>query len=100
MAEFGSAAAKVDEARLWQRHVDMAKLGGTPRGGVRRLALDANDVAARRLLADWARPHGWHVSMDAIGNLFIRRPGTDNDAEPVLSGSHTDTQPSGGRFEP
>ncbi|BBK36278.1 Zn-dependent hydrolase [Allostella sp. ATCC 35155] len=97
--EFGGAAAKVDEARLWQRHVDMAKLGGTPRGGVRRLALDTNDIAARRLLADWARPYGWQVSMDAIGNLFIRRPGTDNDAEPVLSGSHTDTQPSGGRFD-
>ena len=96
---FGSVAAKVDEARLWQRHVDMAKLGGTPKGGVRRLALDANDVAARRLLADWARPYGWAVSMDAIGNLFIRRPGTDNDADPVLSGSHTDTQPSGGRFD-
>ena len=96
---FGAAAARVDEARLWQRHVDMAKLGGTPKGGVRRLALDANDVAARRLLADWAKAHGGHVSMDAIGNLFIRRPGTDNDAEPVLSGSHTDTQPSGGRFD-
>ncbi|MGE0718575.1 MAG: M20 family metallo-hydrolase [Alphaproteobacteria bacterium] len=95
----GTAAAKVDEARLWQRHVDMAKLGGTPKGGVRRLALDGNDIRARALLADWARPYGWAVSMDDIGNLFIRRPGTDADAAPVLSGSHTDTQPSGGRFD-
>ncbi|MCC7273859.1 MAG: M20 family metallo-hydrolase [Alphaproteobacteria bacterium] len=96
---FGRAAAKVDEARLWQRHVDMARLGGTPRGGVRRLALDANDIQARALLAEWARPYGWAVAMDDIGNLFIRRPGSDAAAEPVLSGSHTDTQPSGGRFD-
>ena len=99
MADFGKAAAKVDEARLWQRHVDMAKLGGTPKGGVRRLALDANDIKARALLADWARAHGWQAEMDPIGNLFIRRPGTDNHADPVVSGSHTDTQPSGGRFD-
>jgi N-carbamoyl-L-amino-acid hydrolase len=100
MAEgFGAAAAQVDERRLWQRHVDMARLGGTPRGGVRRLALGEEDNAARALLAHWAGERRFLVALDPIGNLFIRRPGTDADAAPVLAGSHTDTQPSGGRFD-
>src|SRR5689334_15098750 len=98
-AKFGAAAARCDEQRLWQRHMDMAKLGATPRGGVRRLALDANDNKARALLAEWARARNFSVFLDEIGNLYIRRRGTDESLPPVLSGSHTDTQPSGGKFD-
>ena len=98
-ARFGDAAARCDEQRLWQRHMEMAKLGATPRGGVRRLALDGNDNAARALLAGWARQRGFSVFLDEIGNLYIRRRGEDENAAPVLSGSHTDTQPSGGKFD-
>src|SRR5260221_900054 len=93
------AAASVDEKRLWQRHMAMAKLGATPRGGVRRLALDANDNEARRVLVEWARGLGFTAALDPVGNLFIRREGSAPDAEPVVSGSHTDTQPSGGKFD-
>lgn len=93
------AASSVDEKRLWGRHMAMAKLGATPRGGVRRLALDANDNAARRVLVDWARGLGFSCALDPIGNLFIHRDGSVRDAAPVLAGSHTDTQPSGGKFD-
>jgi N-carbamoyl-L-amino-acid hydrolase len=54
MSDAARAAATVDEARLWQRHVEMARLGATPAGGVRRLALDGNDNEARRRLVEWA----------------------------------------------
>lgn len=94
-----SGANAVREDRLWQRHVDMAKLGGTPRGGVNRQALSAEDAAARNLLASWARARGFSLSTDAIGNLFVRREGTDANATPVMSGSHMDSQPTGGRFD-
>jgi N-carbamoyl-L-amino-acid hydrolase len=39
-----SGANAVREDRLWQRHADMAKLGGTPKGGVNRQALSARDT--------------------------------------------------------
>ena len=94
-----SGANAVREDRLWQRHADMAKLGGTPRGGVNRQALSAEDAAARNLLAGWARARGFSLSTDAIGNLFVRREGTDATATPVMSGSHMDSQPTGGRFD-
>src|SRR5260370_41598359 len=98
-ASAAKAAAAVDEIRLWRRDMAMAKLGATPRGGVRRLALDANDNEARRVLVEWARGLGFSASLDPVGNLFIRREGSARDAEPVVSGSHTDTQPSGGKFD-
>jgi N-carbamoyl-L-amino-acid hydrolase len=89
----------IREDRLWQRHADMAKLGGTPRGGVNRQALSAEDAAARNLLASWAKARGFSIFTDAIGNLFVRREGRDPGALPVMSGSHMDSQPTGGRFD-
>lgn len=94
-----SAADAVREDRLWQRHADMAKLGGTPKGGVNRQALSPEDAAARNLLASWAKARGFSISTDAIGNLFVRREGSDPKALPVMSGSHMDSQPTGGRFD-
>src|SRR6266404_9476305 len=99
MASSGTAASAVREDRLWQRHVDMAKLGSTPRGGVNRQALSAEDAAARNQLMGWARERGFEIFTDAIGNLFVRRDGSDPTALPVMSGSHMDSQPTGGRFD-
>jgi N-carbamoyl-L-amino-acid hydrolase len=93
------AADRVSEARLWQCHMEMAKLGAIPGNGVNRQALSKEDIAARQLLIGWARARGFTIAQDAIGNLFIRRPGQDPSATPVLTGSHLDSQPSGGRFD-
>ncbi len=94
-----SGAKAVREDRLWQRHADMARLGGTPKGGVNRQALSTEDAAARNLLASWAKARGFAIFTDAIGNLFVRREGSDAQALPVMSGSHMDSQPTGGRFD-
>src|SRR6266446_3033036 len=94
-----SGANAVREDRLWQRHADMAKLGATPKGGVNRQALSAEDAAARNVLASWAKARGFAIFTDAIGNLFVRREGMDANVLPVMSGSHMDSQPTGGRFD-
>src|ERR1700757_4177879 len=94
-----SGANAVKEDRLWRRHADMAKLGGTPKGGVNRQALSPEDAAARNQLAAWAKARGFAIFTDAIGNLFVRREGSDAEARPVMSGSHMDSQPTGGRFD-
>ncbi|WJF91687.1 Zn-dependent hydrolase [Paraburkholderia bonniea] len=86
-------------ARLWASLMDMAQIGATPRGGVRRLALSDEDRRGRDLFAQWCREAGMTVSVDEVGNLFARRPGSDAQAAPVLIGSHLDTQPEGGRFD-
>ncbi|SAK96422.1 Zn-dependent hydrolase [Caballeronia ptereochthonis] len=90
---------QIDGARLWQSLMDMARIGATAKGGVRRLALTDEDTRGRDLFAQWCREAGMTVSVDEIGNLFARREGTRKDAAPVLIGSHLDTQPEGGRFD-
>ena len=90
---------KINQDRIWQRHVELASIGATAGGGVHRLALDTLDIAAHVRLNDWAKARGFTVELDAIGNMFIRRSGAIADATPVASGSHTDTQPFGGRFD-
>lgn len=93
------ALPEIDAARLWDRHMEMAKIGARPNGGVHRLALDADDIAAHRQLADWALARGFSVALDPVGNMFLRREGADPGAAPVVSGSHCDSQPTGGRFD-
>jgi N-carbamoyl-L-amino-acid hydrolase len=93
------ASDHVREDRLWARHVEMARFGATPKGGVNRQALSAEDAAARATLAGWAAKRGWEVFTDPIGNLFVTRPGTDKAAKPILSGSHLDSQPTGGKYD-
>ena len=93
------AAAAVDEARLWRRHMALAEIGATEKGGVNRQALSAEEARARTLLADWAGELGYRVLVDGISNLFIRREGADPALAPVLTGSHIDSQPTGGKFD-
>ena len=93
------AVGRVDEARLWQRHMQMAQIGAISGNGVNRAAFSNEDIAARKLLISWVRARGFSVAMDAIGNLFIRRAGSDPHAAPVMTGSHMDSQPRGGRFD-
>ncbi len=94
-----SLCAAVSEARLQQRHDRLGSIGATPRGGVNRLALTATDATAQAMLVEWAIERGFHCSRDEIGNLYIRREGTDPRLDPVFMGSHLDTQPTGGRFD-
>jgi N-carbamoyl-L-amino-acid hydrolase len=90
---------RTDGARLWRRLMEMARIGSTPAGGVSRLALSDEDRAARELLRSWWEAAGLRTTVDELGNMFGLRPGLDSDAEPVLVGSHLDSQPTGGRFD-
>ncbi|RRV10250.1 Zn-dependent hydrolase [Pseudomonas sp. v388] len=89
----------INADRLWASLMDMAEVGATARGGSCRLALGEEDKAGRQLFAGWCREAGLTLSVDAIGNLFARRAGTQANAAPVMMGSHLDTQPEGGRFD-
>jgi N-carbamoyl-L-amino-acid hydrolase len=89
----------VNADRLWASIAAMAKIGATELGGCNRQALTDLDKQGRDLFVSWVRAIGCDVRVDAVGNIFARRAGSDPDAEPVLTGSHLDTQPTGGRFD-
>ncbi|MBP8780081.1 MAG: Zn-dependent hydrolase [Alicycliphilus sp.] len=93
------AALRIDGARLWQSLMDLAQIGATPKGGVCRIALTDLDRQGRDLFVRWARDAGCSIRVDAIGNIFARRAGQDDGLPPVMTGSHIDTQPTGGKFD-
>ncbi|MDH3741357.1 MAG: M20 family metallo-hydrolase [Hyphomicrobiales bacterium] len=94
-----AAAEKISEQRLWGRLMDLAAIGARPDGGVCRHALSREDIEARALMISWAGQAGYEVSVDDAANLWVRRPGLEADADPVIAGSHMDSQPAGGKFD-
>ena len=99
MSSHDTLAAHIDEARLWARHMALAQFGATPAGGVDRQALSQAEIAARRACVHWGRALELTPFSDAIGNLFLRCEGSEPQALPVLTGSHLDSQPTGGKFD-
>ena len=90
---------QVDGQRLWQSLVEMARIGETAKGGVCRLALSDVDKNGRDLFVRWCEEAGLTVRVDKIGNIFARRPGRFDERPAIGTGSHLDSQPTGGKFD-
>jgi len=90
---------RVNGDRLQESLEEMAKIGGTPNGGVQRLTLSDEDKRARDLFVEWLREMDLEIWVDEMGNIFGKREGKHSDLASVMSGSHVDSQPKGGRFD-
>ncbi|HEX6364297.1 MAG TPA: Zn-dependent hydrolase, partial [Albitalea sp.] len=90
---------RIDGERLWGSLMALARIGATPKGGVCRLALTDLDRQGREQVIAWAREAGMSITIDRIGNCFMRRAGRNDRLPPVMTGSHIDTQPTGGKFD-
>lgn len=90
---------RVNGERLWASLMEMAKVGATEKGGSCRLALTDLDREGRDLFVRWCKEAGCSIQIDKMGNIFARRPGRNASLPPVVTGSHLDTQPTGGRFD-
>ncbi len=89
----------IDGDRLWRSLMELARVGATPKGGNCRLALSALDGQGRDLVVGWMRDAGLTITVDQVGNIFGVRAGRDPQRRAVMTGSHLDTQPTGGRFD-
>jgi N-carbamoyl-L-amino-acid hydrolase len=90
---------RINGARLWTSLMELAQIGATDKGGVKRLALTDLDRQGRDLVVQWAREAGLSITVDKIGNVFMRREGANPALPPIVTGSHIDTQPTGGKFD-
>ena len=95
----GQESTRADRDRLWESLMEMGRIGATPGGGVGRIALTELDRQARDLFVTWCEEAGCRVRIDRMGNIFARREGGDPTLAPVMTGSHLDTQPLGGKFD-
>lgn len=101
MAELAESCARaVSGDRISGMLDELARWGAREDGGVDRQTLTPQDLSARRWLAgQYGTRSGYKVAIDAAANIFIRREGTEPTLPPVLTGSHMDTQPAGGRLD-
>ena len=90
---------RINGPRLWDTLMELAKIGATPKGGVCRLTLTDLDKQGRDLVLAWAKQADLTITIDKIGNGFMRRAGRNNALPPIVTGSHIDTQPTGGKFD-
>ena len=89
----------INSDRLWNSLMEMARIGATEKGGVNRQALTEHDGQGRDLFVHWCEEAGCTVRVDAVGNIYARRAGKNNNLAPVMTGSHLDTQPTGGKWD-
>jgi len=73
--------------------------GGSFDSGVSRVGYSDADVAGRKFAMDLMRQAGASVRIDAAGNIFASRAGSDPKLRPLLFGSHIDSVPNGGNFD-
>ena len=90
---------RIDGSRLWHSLMEMAKIGATEKGGVKRLALTQVDKEGRDLFVRWCKEAGCTIRIDKVGNIFAHRAGRNGNLPPVITGSHLDSQPTGGKFD-
>lgn len=105
----GSHAARagpqpeINAARLRQQ-IESLSLYGRPVGGnfadgVSRIGYSDADIAGRKYLLRLVEAARLKARIDAAGNIFVRKPGTDAALAPILFGSHIDSVPNGGNFD-
>jgi N-carbamoyl-L-amino-acid hydrolase len=90
---------EIDGDRFRDSFETYSSIGATEQGGLHRLALTDEDQKARDRFVSDLQNLGLDIRIDEIGNIFGRREGVKSDADPVLIGSHLDSQPHGGRFD-
>jgi hydantoinase/carbamoylase family amidase len=97
-------AVRVDQERLLADLAHLGKIGLGGDGGITRRALSREDAEARAFVAERMRAAGLDVRHDEVGNLRGRRRARDgatwDSTEPVvMTGSHLDSVPSGGKLD-
>jgi len=90
---------RVDGDRLIERLDRLSRFGGTPEGGVNRVAFGDEDIRSRTYLKQLMEEAGLDVRIDPAGNMIGRREGLDPSLPVLACGSHTDTVPHGGKYD-
>jgi beta-ureidopropionase / N-carbamoyl-L-amino-acid hydrolase len=89
----------INPERLLNTIEVLAQIGGLPEGGVKRIAYSPQDLAARAQVQQWMQSAGMTTRLDAVGNLIGRYLGQNLDLPALVTGSHIDTVPTGGRYD-
>ncbi len=97
MSSTSAGPVVVDEERLGTYIEELGRIGEIPDRGLFRFQYDDAWAEARDTLQEWMRALDLETRVDAVGNVFGRLQGFEDGV--ILTGSHVDTVPSGGRYD-
>src|SRR5258707_15820280 len=89
----------VDRQRLVREIEELALISDAQAPAVTRIVFSPTDLKARAWLIAQCKKAGLEVRQDAVGNIFARWAGSERDAPPVGTGSHTDAIPNAGKYD-
>lgn len=89
---------KINVNRFWENLMDLGQITEPDKPYTRR-SFSSMFVKGRKWLKEKMEAAGLQVSVDASGNLIGKLEGTSAGSGSILVGSHSDTVPSGGRFD-
>src|ERR1700748_2837298 len=89
---------QINADRLWSRIQTLSRITDPAKPWTRR-AFDPLFSQGRAWLEREFQSAGLSVTIDAGGNLLGRLPGANPGLGALVTGSHSDTVPAGGRFD-
>lgn len=90
---------KVNIARIHARLEELYQCGAQEDGTFTRMAYSKEDVAGREKFMDYFRNLGITPRIDEAGNIIARLEGKNPKLPAILTGSHLDTVPDGGKYD-
>jgi len=90
---------KVNEQRIVNRIVELAKFGVDDKGRGYRVAYTKGDIEGRAWFMEQMKKAGLEPIIDAAGNIIGKRKGKNTALKPIAFGSHIDMVPDGGNYD-
>ena len=88
----------INADRLNRALQELGQIGESPLG-MQRIAFSPEDIAGREYTINLMRNAGLETRIDPAGNIIGRREGSVPGLPAIALGSHTDTVPSGGKYD-
>lgn len=90
---------RINAQRLEKHILELAEFGKNEKGGLDRVAYSEADIQGRKYLISLMKKAGLDIRVDEAGNIIGRREGQNPEFPPIMFGSHSDTVPSGGKYD-
>jgi N-carbamoyl-L-amino-acid hydrolase len=88
----------INSGRLNRTVQELGSIGDSPLG-MQRVAFSPEDVTGREYVISLMQKAGMETRIDPAGNIIGRLEGSEPGLPAIGMGSHTDTVPSGGKYD-
>ncbi len=89
----------INRERIQDLLNSFSSIGASENDSVSRRGFSDEDIYARNFFIKTLKDLGLKIRIDTAGNIIARLDGHDNNLPPIVTGSHLDTVPKGGKYD-